>query len=486
MNAKRAPVVDVWERLGLQPVRIELEQAELRDTIRAALPGIGGVDLETAIIEIDQVRQHLTDFVKLEWSMEEIPIRHFRARLARGVYEDGDSIEGFAEDVTAEVTARRKAAVKTEELESLIAALPEAVLVVRRGRVVVSNAAARRMLGTAVRPSAPVLGLVPAAERTRFAPHARAGGAPAPFTFALSEDGSQWVEVVSAELSSRAGTRVLTLRDVTERRQAELRASAGDRLASVGRLAAGMAHEINNPLTYVMLNLEMLREDVDELPPHSGSTQIAGLRQKLDDALTGANRVAEIIQQLRLYAHQREDATVSGSVSEAVHLATQLASFALADSISVEVDVPADLPPVAMGVGQLSQVVLNLCVNGGDAMEEAQQVTGRIRLFAVPSEFGVLLSVRDDGPGIPDTLRDAIFRPFFTTKEPGKGTGMGLSISRGLIHACGGTLSLRDAERGAWFEIFLPYSEASLRLLSSSCHAAGPRFAGLSILPSPF
>ena len=464
MNAHRGQARDVFERLGFQSLTIPLVDDDPSEALVEALPGIRGADLERALVEVEQLLLGLTPYVTVEWTMSDSQMRHYRSRLTRGVYNDGDSLEGFTEDVTTEVSARRRAAVRTAELEALIAALPEAVLLVRRGRVVVANATARRLLGAGVKTGAPLLGLVPPTERSRFASHATPGAAVAPMTLALDESGSTWVEVVGADLSTREGTRVLTLRNVTERRRAEVRATAGDRLSSVGRLAAGVAHEINNPLTYVVLNLEMLKEDVDGLSPKPPMSRYGGMQQKLDDAITGANRVAEIIQQLRLYAHQRDDGLASGSLAEAVMLATQLASFAISDSIDVEVDIPDGLPEVAMGVGQLSQVMLNLCINGGDAMEEAEQVDGRISISAIAEDLGVLVKVVDNGPGIPPAIRESVFRPFFTTKEPGKGTGMGLSISRGLIHATGGSLRLQDTPRGASFEIFLPYAAEGIRL----------------------
>ena len=464
MLAHRAQARDLFERLGLQPLTVPLVDDDPAEALAEALPGIRGADLERALVEVEQLLLGLTPYVTVEWTMSDGQMRHYRSRLTRGVYNDGDSLEGFTEDVTTEVSARRRVAVRTAELEALIAALPEAVLLVRHGRVVLANATARRLLGAGVKTGAPLLGLVPPTERSRFASHATPGATVAPTTLALDESGSTWVEVVGADLSTREGTRVLTLRNVTERRRAEVRATAGDRLSSVGRLAAGVAHEINNPLTYVVLNLEMLKEDVDGLPPMPRMSHYGGMQQKLDDAITGANRVSEIIQQLRLYAHQRDDGVASGAVAEAVMLATQLATFAISGSIDVDVDIPDGLPKVAMGIGQLSQVLLNLCINGGDAMEEAEQVDGRISISAFAEDLGVLVKVVDNGPGIPAAIRESVFRPFFTTKEPGKGTGMGLSISRGLIHAAGGSLHLQDTPRGASFEIFLPYAAEGIRV----------------------
>ena len=134
---------------------------------------------------------------------------------------------------------------------------------------------------------------------------------------------------------------------------AELRAAAAERLASVGRLAAGVAHEINNPLAYVTMNLELLQEDVQRmmLPPPLEKE----IHQKLDDAMTGANRVNEIVSQLRIFANARTTKQVGGRVPEAIDLAQQLSRFAMHASVEVQVSLGRSLPKVTMGVGRLSR-----------------------------------------------------------------------------------------------------------------------------------
>ncbi|MDG1482725.1 MAG: ATP-binding protein [Myxococcota bacterium] len=410
-------------------------------------------------------------------------IRYFRARMARGTYDDDeDSLFGFSQDVTREVTARQKAQDRNIELEALIEALPEAVLLLENGRVVLANLAARSLLGDSVTPHAPFLALVESSHRAEFARHARTGASTLPATFPLDIPGNRFVEVFSADLPSRSSMRVVTLRDVTDRRASELRVAAGDRLASVGRLAAGVAHEINNPLTYVALNLEMLSEDIETLRPKTERSQYEGFKQKLTDALTGTKRVAEIVQQLRLFAHQGYETKAVGRLEDAAAVAIQLASFAIPSSVQIEVNLPLDLPPVAISVGPLSQIIMNLCVNAGDAIEESGQFGGIVKISANKEGDGVRMFVQDNGPGVPEKLHQTIFQPFFTTKEPGKGTGMGLSIIRRLIHEAGGTLSLGNVPNGACFEVYLPLAKSVELLEESQAVEASPLAARRTLL----
>ena len=276
------------DQLGLQPVRVDLAGAALDDALCAALPGLHGAPLARAMVEVEQLLLGLTPQVNVEWSMaDSSSIRHYRARMARGGPDDESGLFGFSREVTREVTARRRAKERNAELEALIEALPEAVLLIEGGSVALANLAARDLLHDGVTPGSPFLGLVASEHRAQLAGHARIGEATPPATFPLDIPGGRFVEVFSADLPSRAGIRVVTLRDVTERRWSEIRAAAGDRLASVGRLAAGVAHEINNPLTYVSLNLEMLSEDLETLRPRPAPAQYESIKQKLDDALTG-------------------------------------------------------------------------------------------------------------------------------------------------------------------------------------------------------
>jgi two-component system NtrC family sensor kinase len=140
---------------------------------------------------------------------------------------------------------------------------------------------------------------------------------------------------------------------------------------------------------------------------------------------------------------------VARAVEQAVSLVQAQTRF---KSLRVEIRLPASLPQVMGDIGRLTQVVLNLVVNAGDATGGE----GTVEVSAVATGKEVVLAIADDGPGIPEDVRAKIFDPFFTTKEPGAGTGLGLSVSLAIIEGMGGTIRLAEPARGARFEIVLP------------------------------
>jgi two-component system, NtrC family, sensor kinase len=219
-------------------------------------------------------------------------------------------------------------------------------------------------------------------------------------------------------------------------------------LAGVGRLAAGVAHEVGNPLAAILGYVETLLGDTPERPidPALRRDMLARVRAETE-------RIHKIIQELLEYSRpprdELEDIALARVVDAALTLVKVQARF---KELSVRVELPADLPEVRASVGRLTQVVLNLLLNAADASEGE----GEIRISGYHAGGRVVLAVEDSGPGVPPELRARIFDPFFTTKEVGRGTGLGLSVSQSIVEAFGGKLRLADSARGARFEIELP------------------------------
>lgn len=227
----------------------------------------------------------------------------------------------------------------------------------------------------------------------------------------------------------------------------------GEKLASVGRMAAGVAHEIGNPLAAIIGLIEVLREG--ELPA-----------EQLDEFLrriqVDAERINEIIASMLRYA--RKDAVPTTTVREVCNVQTVVKhTLALlnTDPRTRNVHLNSDLAEAplqaALAPSQLSQVVLNLVVNGLDAAG-GSDVKGRVdvRAFAADNT-GCLLTVEDNGPGIDRELEGTIFEPFTTSKPPGKGTGLGLAVCHNLVTETGGTIQAENLPgRGARFTVFLP------------------------------
>lgn len=220
-----------------------------------------------------------------------------------------------------------------------------------------------------------------------------------------------------------------------------------EKLASIGRLAAGVAHEINNPLTGVLTFACLMREK----PNMDGQD-----REDLDLIIRETSRAAEIVKGLLDFARERPFNREPLDVNEVVRRTIKLIrNQKLFDQIVIDEQLAADLPTVDGDMNQLQQVFLNLALNACEAMPSGGAIAIRSR-----AENGrVTVALTDTGCGIKQEHIDQIFEPFFTTKPVGKGTGLGLSVSYGIVRKHGGTLDLESAEgRGATFTVSLPES----------------------------
>jgi CheY-like chemotaxis protein len=232
-----------------------------------------------------------------------------------------------------------------------------------------------------------------------------------------------------------------------------------DRLAAIGTLAAGLAHEINNPLTYIQMNLQLIAEGVLDSDPLE-AVEVAGLAT---DAIDGVERVSRIVRDLLALARKAPDAatkqTVRLHVGEVVRAAVTLAGPQSNKVALVEISVPEHL--YCMGrESELVQVLLNLIINACHAMEHRPRAENRVMVTACHDDDRVWIEVRDNGPGIPQEIQQRIFEPLFTTKPVGKGTGLGLSVSRSIVEAHDGVLLLHSVEgEGCRFTMKIPRAE---------------------------
>jgi signal transduction histidine kinase len=245
-----------------------------------------------------------------------------------------------------------------------------------------------------------------------------------------------------------------------------------EKMAVVGQLAAGVGHEINNPLTYVTANLGFAVETLSELsaapstegnadspaPPLRMAERIAEVTEALREALDGARRVGNIVQDLRTFARRDYDeARQVLDVREVLETALKLASSHLRLRARVTRDF-RDIPPVQANEARLVQVFLNLLVNAAQAMPEGREEGNEVSITtALDMDGRVLVEVRDTGVGMRPEVLERIFEPFFTTKPIGVGTGLGLPICRNIVETHGGSISVHsELDKGSTFRITLP------------------------------
>ncbi|SRR5579871_1850693 len=228
---------------------------------------------------------------------------------------------------------------------------------------------------------------------------------------------------------------VASTRDLTERRRLEQQIMQTEKLAAMGRMIAGVAHELNNPLTVILG-----ASDTQGAPAPD-----AGSNRRLDLIQTQARRTAEIVQNLLSFSRPPSPERKPVDIDELIARTLQLCDYSLrVNCITVDVASEKGLPAVAGDAAQLVQVFVNLVVNAEQAIREVRD-RGRIRIRTGAGGGQVWISFQDDGPGISSQVLPNIFDPFFTTKRPGRGTGLGLSICLSILREHGGSI---DAQHG--------------------------------------
>ena len=257
--------------------------------------------------------------------------------------------------------------------------------------------------------------------------------------------------------SGRTERVVVLVEDVSERKRLEAQLLLADRLASVGTLAAGVAHEINNPLAFVLANLDF---SLERLRERGGAEEVL---RALEDAREGGSRVREIVRDLRTFARARGEARVQVDVLRTVQSSVNLALPEIRRRARLELDL-AEVPPVLGAEHRLGQVFLNLLVNAAQAIPEGAVARNRIRVATRAESDRVLVEVTDTGAGIPAEILPRIFDPFFTTKPVGVGTGLGLAIVHAIVTDLAGEVRVRSAQgQGTTFEVDLPAAPAPSR-----------------------
>jgi signal transduction histidine kinase len=252
-----------------------------------------------------------------------------------------------------------------------------------------------------------------------------------------------------------------------------------ERMASAGTLAAGVAHEINNPLAVVAANLEFLTMSIGKLGPEARAfvmgqqtpssdpgwmpwlqSRLAEAEEPLNDAREAVSRIREIVRDVKLFSSSREDERGPVDVRAVVESSLRMAWNEIRHRAQLQKDY-GDVPPVEANEGRLGQVILNLLVNAAQAIPEGSAKTNKIRVTtrALPGQR-VSVEVLDTGAGIPAANLERIFDPFFTTKPIGVGTGLGLAICHRIITDLGGEMSVEsEVGKGSVFRVVLPVAQ---------------------------
>ena len=358
---------------------------------------------------------------------------------------------------------------ETDRFRAMFEAMPQGVVLTDRNlRVIQANRSAERMLadcgGGAARFDSLLerLALMPQVQDVRGGRCNVAEGEAQP-------DGDRTWSLTVSRMLDEEGAKdrlVFVLTDITERRRLQRQLAQSEKMSSLGQMISGVAHELNNPLASIVGYTQLIR----------GAAQGDGpLHKRLEVLGREAERCRKIVQNLLSFVRHHEPEHKPLSLNQVVENVVALLRYQLrVDGIRVDSELDTGLPALEGDAHQLEQVLVNLLTNAAQAIRQTGE-PGTVTLRTRPaSAGGVMLEIRDTGPGIPETARSRIFDPFFTTKGPGEGTGLGLSLVYGIVTAHGGTIeTLHHEGPGTTFRIRLPGGRSE------------PRAETLARTPSP-
>ncbi|WP_116119670.1 sensor histidine kinase [Archangium gephyra] len=270
----------------------------------------------------------------------------------------------------------------------------------------------------------------------------------------------------SLQVSGTARRLLIVGDDLTEKRRLEQQNIQNDRLVAMGALAAGIAHEINNPTSYVLSNLSYLQEWRDELErelatvpglPSRLAETLSEVKEVLAECLVGGQRIRDIVRDMRFFSHTAGEELAPVDIHSCLDVVLRMAHNELKHTARLERHYAESLPPVSASEGRLSQVFLNLIINAAQAMRSGGTERNVLRVGTAVEGERVRIDISDTGHGIPPEVLPRIFEPFFTTKPAGAGTGLGLSISQSIIQKMGGEMRVKsEPGRGTTFSLLLP------------------------------
>lgn len=359
--------------------------------------------------------------------------------------------------------------------EELIDQAPDGVVILEAGRVVFMNPTAARLLGVPREQAIgqPITSFLPPADAAlagqRIGRMMATGEEIAPNEYGTLAAPDRIVEIKAKRWTWEGRTAVLAFaRDVTERKAMARQLLHADRLAAIGTLAAGVAHEVNNPLTYVQLSLQLIEASLRSIP---GANTL--VEELIRDAEQGIERVAAITRGLRAFARPTDGATTPTDLVAVVDAALRMVDNDLRHRARL-VRTTSVVPWVTANAQRLEQVLVNILLNAIQSLRGREDETITVEIASrSPSEVAV--TVRDTGCGMSADVRARMFDPFFTTKPVGEGMGLGLSVSRTIIEAIGGTLLVESTEDvGTTMTVVLRAHTRENPLVSMSDPQTGP------------
>jgi two-component system NtrC family sensor kinase len=354
-----------------------------------------------------------------------------------------------------------------QRFQTLIERSPDAIFIHWESQIVFNNPAAATLLGYGQ--AMELQGrritelLLPEDAPTLSEPSAE--GVPREVRW-LHRSGRQVLgEVVTFPLLfERQRVRVSIVRDITERKQLQEKLSSAERMASLGTLAAGVAHEINNPLSFMQSNVRFALEELSTVFMEPGSQweeRLREVQEALKETLEGSARVNDIVRDLKTFSRGDDGKRGPVDVHAVLNLCANIARSQLRHRARL-VKEYGELPPLHASESRLAQLFLNLLINAAQAIPEGEDVnTHEVRITTRQEEGWVVVAIKDTGVGIPPEYLPRLFDPFFTTKPVGVGTGLGLSICHGIVTGLGGRITVEsEPGRGSTFQVFLPVGGA--------------------------
>ncbi|MBX7113919.1 MAG: response regulator [Myxococcaceae bacterium] len=357
---------------------------------------------------------------------------------------------------------------QADAFRELVERMPLPAMIRRGARVVLANTALARVLGREPKDleGGSLLNMLHAAERQHMHQHlvvSKPGETSTPRRALkwLRRNGlaaNLEVEVIQDVIFEGAPAVLWVMRDMSEQRNVDARLQVAERLASVGTMAAGVAHEINNPLSFIINNVTFLQR---ELRQAAAQVQAAGVdteewEQALRESLEGATRVRDIVRDMKTFSRANETDVTACDVDQILDGAIKLGWNEIRHRAQLNKHCQ-NIPPVKGNPGRLGQVFLNLLVNAAQAIPDGAVDKNTIDVLVESTADDVTIEIFDTGVGMSPEQLGRIFDPFYTTKPVGVGTGLGLSICHGIVTDLGGTIDVQSSPgHGSVFRVTLP------------------------------